>query len=217
MTFKQHTLVRLTCQVGLLVTADYNPRMSTVPSWYPGAEAKPAPMPLLLVQALLNTRDLEEGSDLLSDTGPAKAWLVDAGLIGRDDAVTAAELEMARTVRESIRGLVERIGSPDGGGADLGPLRDLADTHRAQLTVADGGALALQNPRRDDLGDGLFELLLIIRRAQEDGTWSRLRVCANPDCGWAFYDRSRNQQGNWCDMAVCGNRLKNRQLRARRR
>jgi predicted RNA-binding Zn ribbon-like protein len=44
-----------------------------------------------------------------------------------------------------------------------------------------------------------------------------LKVCANSECQWAFYDRSRNQQGNWCDMAVCGNRLKNRQLRARRR
>ncbi|MBV9917386.1 MAG: CGNR zinc finger domain-containing protein [Solirubrobacterales bacterium] len=29
--------------------------------------------------------------------------------------------------------------------------------------------------------------------------------------------RSRNQQGHWCDMAVCGNRIKNRKLRARRR
>jgi len=64
---------------------------------------------------------------------------------------------------------------------------------------------------------GLFDLLLIIRRAQQDGSWSRLKVCANPDCRWAFYDRSRNQQGNWCNMALCGNRLKNRQLRARRR
>jgi predicted RNA-binding Zn ribbon-like protein len=83
--------------------------------------------------------------------------------------------------------------------------------------VSAGGVLELENARGEDLGDALFELLLVIRRAQEDGTWSRLKVCANPDCQWAFYDRSRNQQGNWCDMAVCGNRLKNRQLRARRR
>ena len=63
----------------------------------------------------------------------------------------------------------------------------------------------------------LFDLLLIIRAAQEGGSWTRLRACANPDCGWVFYDRSRNQQGSWCAMAVCGNRLKNRRLRARRR
>jgi predicted RNA-binding Zn ribbon-like protein len=56
-----------------------------------------------------------------------------------------------------------------------------------------------------------------VHRAQEDGSWARLKVCANVECEWAFFDRSRNQQGSWCEMAVCGNRLKNRQLRARRR
>ena len=63
--------------------------------------------------------------------------------------------------------------------------------------------------------DGLLGLLLTVRDAQADGSWSRLKLCANPDCGWAFYDRSRNQQGAWCSMATCGNRLKNRRFRAR--
>ena len=65
--------------------------------------------------------------------------------------------------------------------------------------------------------DALFELLLIMRAAQEQDTFSRLRVCANDECRWAFYDRSKNRQGHWCNMALCGNRLKNRDLRARRR
>ena len=77
--------------------------------------------------------------------------------------------------------------------------------------------MALENSRTADVGDALFGLLLIIRAAQQDGTWKRLKACANPECAWAFYDRSRNQQGSWCEMAVCGNRLKNRQFRARRR
>ena len=101
--------------------------------------------------------------------------------------------------------------------ANLGPLRGLADTHRPRLTVGQDGLLALENPDHNDLEDGLFELLLIIRRAQEDGSWSRLKACANADCGWVFFDRSRNRQGSWCDMAVCGNRLKNREFRVRRR
>ena len=41
-------------------------------------------------------------------------------------------------------------------------------------------------------------------------------MCGNSECRWAFYDRSRNQQGLWCEMAVCGNRLKNRAFRARK-
>jgi CGNR zinc finger/Putative stress-induced transcription regulator len=193
--------------------------MSTVPSWYPGTEAKPAPMPLLLVQALVNTRDLEDESDLLSDADAdaARAWLVDAGLLSPHSPMTPAELELAQTVRESIRSLLESGDGDAQSGADLGPLRELAHTHRPRLRVGDGGELSLENPRHDNLSDRLFDLLLIIRSAQQDGSWSRLKVCANPDCRWAFYDRSRNQHGNWCNMALCGNRLKNRQLRGRRR
>ena len=43
-----------------------------------------------------------------------------------------------------------------------------------------------------------------------DGTWSRLKACREDDCHWAFYDRSRNRSGQWCVMAVCGNRNKAR-------
>ena len=56
-----------------------------------------------------------------------------------------------------------------------------------------------------------------MRDAQRDGTWARLKACANDACAWAFYDRSRNRGGTWCDMASCGNMLKNREFRARRR
>jgi predicted RNA-binding Zn ribbon-like protein len=35
---------------------------------------------------------------------------------------------------------------------------------------------------------------------------ARLKICGN--CGWLFIDRSRNRSRLWCDMAVCGNRVK---------
>jgi predicted RNA-binding Zn ribbon-like protein len=217
MTTKHDTPVTLTCQALSPVTHRTIANMPAVPSWYPGTEAKPAPMPLLRVQAFVNTRDLEEESDLLSDVDAASAWLLDAGLLSPDATLSAADLEQAQTVRESIRRLLEPGDGDPRSGAVLGPLRELADTHPLRLWVGDHGMLALENPRHNSLGDGLFDLLLIIRQAQQDGSWPRLKTCANPDCRWAFYDRSRNQQGNWCNMALCGNRLKNRHLRARRR
>jgi predicted RNA-binding Zn ribbon-like protein len=82
----------------------------------------------------------------------------------------------------------------------------LAASGRIEVGAYAGGGLA----------DGLVALLLVVRDAQVDGTWSRLRLCANEECRWAFYDRSRNGAGLWCRMEVCGNRLKNRRLRARR-
>jgi predicted RNA-binding Zn ribbon-like protein len=187
--------------------------VSELPTWYPdGDERKPAPMPLLLVQGFLNTLDLEEGTDLLAAPDQARSWLLEAGLLGGGATVDADELEFAREVREAIRSLVE----PDTKN-ELAPLRKLAGGYAARLTVGGDGVVRLENARTEGLGDGLFELLLIVHRAQHDGSWTRLKVCANPECQWAFFDRSRNQQGSWCSMAVCGNRLKNRELRARRR
>ena len=69
----------------------------------------------------------------------------------------------------------------------------------------------------DSVPERLIELLLILRDAQRDGSWARLKACANDECQWAFYDRSRNHGGTWCEMATCGNKLKNREFRARRR
>ena len=192
------------------------------PSWYPGGpESKPAPMPLLRVQAFLNTRDVEDATDLLAEE-PEKAreWLIDAGLVDGGSVVTEADLELAREVRDCLRSLLAADGdAPEQAAEDLEALRKLTAEHSARLTVGDGAVLGLEGAGEgdSDLGDGLFQLLLIIRGAQVDGSWSRLKMCANPDCQWVFYDRSRNHQGSWCDMAVCGNRLKNRQLRARRR
>ncbi|OLP43759.1 CGNR zinc finger domain-containing protein [Rhizobium oryziradicis] len=34
----------------------------------------------------------------------------------------------------------------------------------------------------------------------------RLKICGN--CGWLFLDKSKNRSRVWCDMAVCGNRVK---------
>ena len=36
----------------------------------------------------------------------------------------------------------------------------------------------------------------------------KVKACADPACGWLFYDVSRNQSRRWCDMQDCGNRAK---------
>jgi predicted RNA-binding Zn ribbon-like protein len=193
--------------------------MSDLPSWYPGTESKPAPMPLLRVQAFLNTVDFEDDTDLLAEPAEARGWLVEAGLLAAGAQLTDADLELAREVRDCLRSLLATDGAapPEQEAEDLEALRRLTAEHSVRLTLGTDGAFGLECAPVDNLGDALFDLLLVIRGAQADGTWSRLKLCANSDCQWVFYDRSRNQQGNWCDMAACGNRLKNRQLRARRR
>ncbi len=49
------------------------------------------------------------------------------------------------------------------------------------------------------------------------GDHRRMRECAADDCGWLFYDTSRNQSRRWCSMQSCGNRAKVQQFRERKR
>jgi len=186
-----------------------------LPSWVPEDETKPAPMPLLVVQSFVNTWEADSGTDVLRDPETAREWLLDAGLLGGADAGDV-DLGAVREIREGIRALlVHNGGGDDPEPSELRALGALAEKCRLRPIVRDAGRIELQSD--DGAGPGVWaKLLLIVRDAQRDGTWARLKACRNPDCRWAYYDRSHAGRGAWCDMAVCGNRIKNRNLRSRR-
>jgi len=189
-----------------------------MPPRVPGEETKPAPMPLLLVQSFVNTWDADHRSDLLLDPAAARDWLAQAGLWSADRAPDPAELHLTRGVREGIRAmLVANSGGATPAPGDLQPLQAVAQACRPAVQVGPGGQVGLGSDPAGPPGAGLLTLLLVIRDAQGDGTWQRLKACGNPDCRWAFYDRSHSEAGAWCDMATCGNRIKNRRLRQRQR
>jgi predicted RNA-binding Zn ribbon-like protein len=184
-----------------------------LPPWVPEIETKPAPMPLLVVQSFVNTWEGDTGVDLFADRAAAREWLELAGLL--HGGFGERELEQARLAREAIRALlVHNANGPAPDATDRQALAGLSGRCRYGLTVDADGRIELEpEAGADHLGAAL---LLLIRDAQRDGTWSRLKACRNPDCRWAYYDRSHAGRGAWCDMAVCGNRIKNRNLRARR-
>jgi len=45
---------------------------------------------------------------------------------------------------------------------------------------------------------------------------AQLRCCASETCRWLFVDCSKNRTRRWCDMKVCGNRMKARRFHAAR-
>jgi predicted RNA-binding Zn ribbon-like protein len=45
----------------------------------------------------------------------------------------------------------------------------------------------------------------------------RVRQCDISTCGWFFVDRSKNHSRRWCDMKICGNRVKARNFYGRNR
>jgi predicted RNA-binding Zn ribbon-like protein len=44
----------------------------------------------------------------------------------------------------------------------------------------------------------------------------RVRACGSETCRWLFLDTSKNHTRRWCDMKICGNRMKARRFHARR-
>ena len=181
-----------------------------------GESDKRAPDPLALVQAFVNSADLDRGEDALATPEGLAEWFAAHGLDSPGTVISAAEHRRALEIREGLRAIL--VGH-NGGDADREATERLERAaSRAELRASfppDG------QPKLAPSGDGasgaLAQLLVIVTTAAADGSWSRLKACADSGCRWAFYDHSKNRSGRWCTMAVCGNQQKARSYRARRR
>jgi predicted RNA-binding Zn ribbon-like protein len=49
----------------------------------------------------------------------------------------------------------------------------------------------------------------------EQTSFSHIRECGNNSCGWLFLDQTKNKSRKWCDMAICGNRVKQRKFQVK--
>lgn len=61
------------------------------------------------------------------------------------------------------------------------------------------------------------EIAASFARMLTEGEPDRLRICENPDCLWVYYDETKNRSKRYCDDKMCGNLLKVRRFRARRK
>jgi len=167
----------------------------------------PAPGGLALVQALVNTLDIESGADSLD----APEGLARFGL-------AADEAEGARELRESLRAVcLAHAGHP--AHRRTTPLGELLARAPLRVTLDEDGAarlvpateethLAFPVPLASRVAAAIAESLV-------EGTWPRLKACEAPTCHWAYYDRSPAGRGRWCSMSVCGARAKMRRYRAK--
>ena len=173
-----------------------------------------APGELELVRRFVNTRDVEEGTDELDVPDSLLGWFVSMGLL--DDKATADEgdLERALTLREGLRSMLLASNGEGTEPADLRELNRVARGVCLRVRFDEAGGPALES-EASGVSAALGSILAAVVRANDEGIWSRLKVCPNDACQWAFYDRSRNRSGKWCTMEVCGNRMKARAFRQR--
>ncbi|CAN5624386.1 CGNR zinc finger domain-containing protein [soil metagenome] len=173
------------------------------------------PPQLALVQDFLNSRDLGRGHDDFETAEQMRRWLLRHRLAAPQTEFDEADRRRLVEVRDALATLVA---ANAGNGAPRRPVTILNEAARrvrlgVRLHPDDGYRLMAEGIGVDrPVGD----LLVSVMGSMAAGSWSRLKVCANPACGQAFFDWSRNRSGIWCSMAACGNRMKGRAYRRRR-
>jgi predicted RNA-binding Zn ribbon-like protein len=177
----------------------------------PGGRA-PAPEPLRLVQAFVNTVDFENGVEELTDPAALDATLTRLGVLGPGEALGPAELHRALRVREALRALL--LGN-NGLPVERSTLETLEEaSRRGRLGVRfDAETRTALVPGAGGVDGALGRIVGVVHTAMADGTWPRLKACPRHICRWVFYDRSKNRSSRWCAMSVCGNRVKTTRYR----
>ena len=176
--------------------------------------ANVAPGRLRLVQEFVNTLEADEDRDDIATPQLLVAWLAERGLLS-GDADGAAEHAGAIEVREALRRLLlaNNAARPPAA-SDLEILNRAALESGLRPRFTTQGGVRLE-PVRPGVPGALGSLLAEVSEAMAEGTWHRLKACADHECAWAFWDQTRNHSGQWCRMATCGNRNKARRYRVR--
>ena len=165
-----------------------------------------------------NGEELHAISDLLQ-------WAKEAGLLSsahhdrlaahysRNPREAAAAVAKGTAIRDLLLSIF--AGVANGRSVSSQRLSEL----NAALAHAPGLLRVHKNPDRietewtsatDGLPQVFFAVLASAAELLASDRLERIRECASADCTWLFVDESRNRSRCWCDMSVCGNRMKAR-------
>jgi predicted RNA-binding Zn ribbon-like protein len=174
---------------------------------------QPAPGRLELVRDLVNTRDLDLGTDVLVDRDGLRHW---ARVHGFDaNEASDSDVRRVRALREALR--VGLAANHEGAALPLDAAATVDDCARwagVGVSFADGPGWSIVASSTGVRGM-VAGLLDVVAHSMSDGSWRRLKTCRNDSCQWAFYDSSRTHTAKWCSMRICGNRRKQSAWRAR--
>jgi predicted RNA-binding Zn ribbon-like protein len=181
----------------------------------PGGRPK-APGRLELLQRFINSynHDFPLEWDRIGTPKRAEAWLREKRLVEPGEQISDVDVARLRELREAMRALAIVNQTGQSPAAAAGVLRRVAAGPQLIVAIDDTGRTALE-PARRGVDGAVATLLGILHEAQLTGHWSRLKGCRQ--CGYAFFDRSKNRSATWCAMSICGNRTKNRAYYRRRR
>jgi len=94
--------------------------------------------------------------------------------------------------------------------------RQLRWSQSAQRSSAPSGASWVWGRTETELPLPVWMLAQTASELMTSTLLDRLRACGSETCRWLFLDTSKNHTRRWCDMKICGNRMKARRFHARR-
>jgi Putative stress-induced transcription regulator/CGNR zinc finger len=168
----------------------------------------PAPGRLATVQAFLNTHhDLSspDGGELLTSPTALSRWLAPRALLSAGARLDANDLRRALEVREGLRAMAYANNDQPLDRYAVATMRRAADGATVRVNISPEGP-SFETMRRGGLDGAFGGLFADVAEAMINGSWQQLRACLGRDCGWVFFDRSRNRSARWCAMSVCGSR-----------
>lgn len=143
-------------------------------------------------------------------------WLAVSGLAV--DSCTAAQLDLARQLRESIHAAATAAATQDALPASaVRVINERSVQGRAAAVLTPEGERRWQLGPASCVEDALSVIAadaIGIISGERDG---KLALCASPTCRAAFFDTSQSRTRRWCDMNTCGNRQKKARFNANKR
>ncbi|MFI7345822.1 CGNR zinc finger domain-containing protein [Streptomyces sp. NPDC049936] len=134
------------------------------------------------------------------------------------DSCTAAQLDLARELRESIHAAATAAAVQDALPASaVHVINDRSAQGRAAAVLTPEGVRRWRLSPASRVEDALSVIAadaISVIAGERDG---KLALCASPTCRAAFFDTSQSRTRKWCDMNTCGNRQKKARFHANQR
>jgi predicted RNA-binding Zn ribbon-like protein len=152
--------------------------------------------------------------DLLKDYETVRNWGKAAGILPRNSPAPSRSMrrpiaELLKTRREIFRLLWPISRGEPPLASDVAAFNTRMQKVSAKLRIVSSKRrFALLNPADDPLERIIIEAVRSTADLLVSDRTDRIRQCG--ECGWLFYDASRNHLRRWCSMEICGNRAKAR-------
>jgi predicted RNA-binding Zn ribbon-like protein len=154
--------------------------------------------------------------DELTSPDEFAAWMAERKLLPAGARVAPDMFETALRLRAGLRDYLQH---------DPAERRNRSVTRTLNAAVAafplhaelGGEAGGKLQPARDDALAGFCALAAELYDGARAGSLDRLKTCAAEECRRVFFDRSKPATRRWCMSTLCGNRMKTRAYRERRR